>query len=234
MNKFPVTPPLGQNHPMPVIIIDDHTMIASLVTQVLELEGKYRVMGRAENARQAVELCRRTRPLLVILDIVLPDSKNLDCLRQVRALCPAARVLVFSGNLQEKLVRDILLLGADGIIGKSASLPEFLEAVNCVSSGRTYLCPSTSETVRAIVTSATARPGQDPMLSRRELSVLRHIAAGASTREIAVKLGVSQNTINAFRGRLMKKTGLHGAVNLSLYALRRGLLGSGFPQAPGK
>jgi len=219
---------------MPVIIIDDHTVLVSLLTQVLESEGKYHVVGRAASAGQAAELCRRTRPLLVILDIVLPDSKNLDCLKQVRALCPAARVLVFSGNLQENLVRDILLLGADGIIGKGASLPEFLEAVNCVSSGRTYLCPTTSETVRAIVTTATERRSEDPVLSRRELSVLRHIAAGASTREIAAKLGLSQNTINAFRGRLMKKTGLHGAVNLSLYALRRGLLGSGFPYAPGK
>ena len=234
MNKSSLTPPSGQHQIIPVVIIDDHTLVASLITQVLELEGKYRVVGRAENAQQGLELCRQTRPLLVILDIVLPGSKNLDCLRQVRTLCPAARVLVFSGNLQEKLVRDILLLGADGIIGKSASLPEFIEAVNCVSSGRTYLCPTTSETVRSIVTTATAKSGQDPALSRRELSVLRHIAAGASTREIAAKLGLSQNTINAFRGRLMKKTGLHGAVNLSLYALRRGLLGSGFPQASGK
>ncbi len=234
MSKSAPPPRSGQIHPVPVIIIDDHTVLASLLTQSLELGGKYRVVGRAESARQAVELCQRTRPLLVILDIVLPDSRNLECLRQVRALCPAARVLVFSGNLQPKLVREILMLGADGIIGKTVSLPEFLEAVDCVSSGRTYLCPSTSETVRSIVTTATERREQDPLLSQRELAVLRHIAAGASTRQIAAKLGLSQNTINAFRGRLMKKTGLHGAVNLSLYALRRGLLGSGFPYSPSK
>ena len=208
---------------MTVLIIDDHPVLVSFLTQLLEREGKYQLVGRAETAREGLALCRQLKPVLVILDIVLLDSNDLSCLRSLRQECPRSRVLVFTGRISN--VADMLLAGAGGIMGKTAKLQDLLEAVARVANGGMYLCPQACEAVRRQVLAAPPpekRPG--PELSPRELAVLQHIAMGLSSRQIAAKMELSQNTITAFRSRLMKKTELHSTAKLVLYAARLGLV----------
>jgi DNA-binding NarL/FixJ family response regulator len=215
-----------------VLIIDDHEMVAMLFRDlVLSLSG-YEVVGQAASSAQALQLCAQHRPDLVMLDLVLPDSTGLALLRQIRVLCPEARVLVCSGNLTAPLIRSALLAGATGIIGKAVPLEELKNAIQSVGAGRAYLCGQTSETVRLMVRSSPSVARQHPPLSQRERTVLQHIAAGLSSKEIAAKLGLSRYTVNNFRSKLSKKTGLHRAVQLSRYAAQIGLVDDAEPEEP--
>jgi len=183
------------------------------------------VVGRAEKAAEALDLARKLKPALVILDIGLIDSNNLDCLRGLQRECPRSRVLVFTGRLSQSLAVDMLVAGAGGILLKTARVRDLLDAVDRVSSGGIHLCPEACDAVRRYVASTSPEPkSHGPELSRQELAVLQYLAAGMSSRQIASKMGLNRNTIGASRARLMKKTGLQSTAGLVLYAARLGLV----------
>jgi len=222
--SFPASPTVPTKATS-VVIVDDHPVLVSFLTEVLEREGRYRVVGRAEKAADAVEIIRKLKPVLVILDIGLVDSNNLDCLRELQRECPRSRVMIFTGRLSQSLVVDMLVAGAGGILLKTARVRDLVDAVDRVSSGGIHLCPEACDAVRRYVASTAPDPkALRPELSRQELAVLQHLATGQSSRQIASKMGLSRNTIGAFRARLMKKTGLHSTASLVLYAARLGLV----------
>jgi two-component system, NarL family, nitrate/nitrite response regulator NarL len=222
MEKSALSP--ESSRPLPVVIVDDHPVLVSFLTEVLERQGRYRIVGRAETAAAALEVCHRHKPVLVILDLALLDSNDLDCLKRLRSELPRTHVLIFTGSLGTALVGDMLVEGADGILGKTARVTEIIEAVDRVAQGGMYLCAQACEAVRKLVQEGPADRLRRPELSRRELTVLQHIAAGLSTKQIAARMGLSRNTINAFRGRIMRKTGRHSVADLVLYAARLGLV----------
>lgn len=210
--------------PVPVVIVDDHPVLVSFLTEVLQRQNRYRVVGRAETAAGALEVCRKFKPVLVILDLVLLDSNNLDCLKQLRAELPRTHVLVFTGRLGTAVIGEMLVAGAAGILGKTAKVEEIIEAVDRVAQGGMYLCAQACDAVRKLVQEGPPDTVRRPELSRRELTVLQHLATGLSTKQIASQMGLSRNTINAFRGRIMRKTGRHSLADLVLYAARLGLV----------
>lgn len=217
----------SSNLPVRVVVIDDHKILREIVIQVVNLIDDFAVVGQADSLSEATGLLQETNPDLVVLDLVLPDTTGLELLKQIKARYPRTRVLVFSGNLNRNLVRAVLAAGAEGIIAKASDLDELKTAIRTVGRGRSFLCAQTSEAVRLMVHSPLTDPPpvEHPPLSKREQTVLRHIAAGLNSREIAAKLGLSCYTVNNFRSKLSKKTGLHRAVQLSLYAAKIGLVG---------
>jgi DNA-binding NarL/FixJ family response regulator len=206
------------------VIVDDHYMIVEMIAEIFERWEGFKVVGHAASCKEALEICAREQPDFVILDVGLPDASGLDAFRKLKASFPAIHVLVFSGNLNAAVIRKALVAGVDGILSKASPTADLKAAIRSVSAGQTYLCNQTSETVRQIVRSRAAPPVDVPELSKREKTVLRHIASGLSSKEIAAKLGLSRYTINNFRAKLSKKTGLHRAVQLSRYAAEIGLL----------
>lgn len=226
VNSAPVTSPLTSTEkPRRVVIVDDHEMVAMLFRDLLQSMRGFEVVGRAKDSAEALKLCGELKPDLIMLDLVLPDMPGLKLLAQLRVSCPAARVLICSGNLSGPVIRHALLTGATGLIGKAVPLDELKAAIHSVGEGRTFLCRQSSEAVRLMVRSANPQPVQAVELSQRERTVLQHIAAGFSTKEIAAKLGLSQYTIGNFRSKLGKKTGLRRATQLARYAAEIGLDG---------
>lgn len=216
-----------------VVIVDDHAMIVEVISEILGKLTGFKVVGHAATCREAQAVCQGVKPDFVILDVGLPDASGLEAFRQIKALLPQVRVLIISGNLNDWLIKKALVAGVDGIISKTAATSELRTAILNVSAGRNYLCNQTSDCVRRLVRTPATPPASKPALSKREQTVLRHIATGLSSREIAAKLGLSPYTVNNFRSKLLKKTGLHRAAQLSLYAARIGLikdpLGSAHP-----
>jgi DNA-binding NarL/FixJ family response regulator len=211
--------------PVSVVLVDDHPVLVAYLTEALERNGRYQIVGRADRSDTAIDVCRRLRPALVILDIGLVDSNNLDCLRALQAECPRTRVLVFTGRLTEPLVTEMLLAGAHGILMKTTKLPDLLDAIQRVAGGGVHLGAEACEAVRHQVATPVAGPARKTStLSRQELAVLQYIATGMNSREIAARMGLSRNTIGAFRTRLMRKTGMHNTANLALHAARLGLV----------
>lgn len=215
-----------------VVIVDDHAMIVELITEIFSKWSGFKVVGRAFNCREALVICKREKPDFVILDLSLPDASGLEVLKELKALLPKVHVLIFSGNLSDRLIKQALVAGVDGIISKATATSELKTAIQSVSSGRVYLCNQTSETVRQMVHSPAMPVAAQPSLSKREQTVLRLVATGYSSKEIAAKLGLSCYTVNNFRAKLSKKTGLHRAAQLSLYAARIGLIGEPAGSAP--
>lgn len=207
-----------------VVIVDDHYMIVEMLAEIFERWEGFQVVGHAASCREALEICSRERPDFVILDVGLPDASGLDAFKKIKAAFPTVHVLVFSGNLNPGVIRKAMIAGVDGILSKASPTADLRAAIRSVSAGQAYLCNQTSEAVRQIVRARATPPVDVPELSKREKTVLRHLASGLSSKEIAAKLGLSRYTINNFRAKLSKKTGLHRAVQLSRYAAEIGLL----------
>lgn len=208
-----------------VVVVDDHVLFRELLTNVVNSIGGLRVVGWACNESEAITLCWRERPNLIVLDLMLPGSQGIETVERISAACRDARILVFSGNLTPTMIRQVLSAGSYSLVGKGATLDEFRRALQAVAAGRTYFSPEIAADIRTLVIEPVAsQPQETVRLSAREESVLSCLARGMSSREIAVTLGLSQHTVANHRSRLMRKIGLHRVAQLSLYAASRGLL----------
>jgi len=208
-----------------VVLIDDHTAILDMMqTAVEELPG-FRVVGRAQTAAEARELCRRTRPDIVILDLRLPEASGLSLLPELQAAWGRSRVIIFSGHLRLGVIRAALLAGAHGLVEKTATLDEFHRALRLVGAGQVYFSRYTSDEIRRLVQRPAGQPKRLVRLTEREKSVLRGVAEGSNSKEIASRLGISRHTVVHHRTRLTKKTGARGVAQFARYAVQVGLVG---------
>jgi len=220
------------NKPARVVIVDDHILFKELIISVVNTVGGLKVVGWAQTESEALEVCWKEKPDVIILDLLLmPANSGIVALNRIRSVARDAHILVFSGNLTPDIIRQVLAEGAFSLIDKSASLEEFRRALHAVADGRTYFSPEISDTIRSLVltTSRTHGAGRGNRLTRREESVLGHLARGMSSREIAALLGLSWHTVANHRNRLMQKIGLHRVAQLSLYAASHGLLAAAPP-----
>jgi DNA-binding NarL/FixJ family response regulator len=204
--------------------VDRHEAIVEMMAQVVESICGFKFVGSAGDLAAMRELCRREQPDVVVVDIMLPRASGPAVLAELRAACPGARVLVFSGHLRPALVRGALLSGAHGMVERSAPLEEFRRALRSVGSGQIYFSRSSSEELRNLVTCGPARRPRLARLTEREKSVLCAIADGLSSKEISARLGISVHTVVHHRSRLMRKTELRGVAHLARYAVEVGLV----------
>jgi len=208
-----------------VVIIDDHAVINELLAQVINQTPGCLVVGSALDVAEGLTLCAREKPDIIVLDLVLPDASGLSGLERLHATCPLARILVYSGNLTRDHIRRAVAAGAASVLSKGSALAEFRAALLAVAAGRTHFGPEVAGAIRELVTDAKERrEDSPPELTKREATVLRYLAQGLSSREIAAELGVSVYTVANHRNRLMKKTGLHRSVQLGMFAAKLGLV----------
>lgn len=209
-----------------VAIINDHIAIVEMMVQVLESIHGYKVVGHAMDLGGALRLCTERRPDIVILNFAQSHGSGLELLGEIQRACPHARSLLFAGNLSPTMLRCALASGVHGMVDRMASLDEFRRAVEAVGAGRIYFTSHVSEQIKQMVAQRLPVAPKQAALSRRERLVLRHIAEGLSSREIAVRLGISVYTVINHRTRLMHKVGLRRAAQLSLYAAEIGVMGN--------
>lgn len=209
-----------------VVVVDDHAAIVEMLCEVIDAMDGFRVVGRAEESTAAVAVCERERPDLVVLDLSLRPMSGIAVLSQLRRGGGGPRILVFSGYLHSSSIRRAMKLGADGLVEKTASLEELREGLRAVSAGRVFFSRAVSATVHAMVSCGASALAADIALSERETAVLKALAEGLSSKEIAARLGLSVHTVVGLRMRLMEKTGRRGVAQLSRYAAELGLVDS--------
>lgn len=205
-----------------VLIVEDQTAIRQMLATFVSGVPGFVVVGEAGSVDEALKVAEATKPHVVVLDWMLLGGLGLEFLRSVR-IDPPPYVLVFSANTTDLAVREALGNGARGYIEKTASFNEFTKALKSIAEGQSYLGPTVARSVRRIV-SNPERVEANSTLSAREREVLRFLAEGMSSKEIASHLGLSVRTVENHRAHIVKRTGLRSIAQLTLHAVRLGLV----------
>lgn len=213
---------LRSEGPTGVLIVEDQTAIRQMLATFIGAMAGFTVVGQAATPAEALRVAEETKPRVVVLDWMLLNGLGLEFLRSVR-IDPPPHVLVFSANTTELAVREALTAGARGYLEKTASFEEFTGALATIARGEMYLGPAVARSVQRIVGNRTGN-ASEPRLTPREQDVLRHLAEGMSSKEIADRLNLSVRTVENHRANIVRRTGLRSVAQLTLHAVRLGLV----------
>lgn len=209
--------------PIRVLIVDDHAVVRTGIRLLLEQEVDIEPVGEAGSARDAVFQARATKPDVVLLDVVMPDSSGLDSIPTLLHEHPEAKILILSMQDDPRYVREAFAVGASGYVLKEAADVEVVAAVREVARGGQYVHPELGARLIA-ADAAAAREAESDPLSEREHEVLRLLALGHTNQEIAKQLFISVRTAETHRAHIMQKLRLSTRAELVRYALAQGLL----------
>lgn len=207
-----------------VLLADGHQMFREGLREILQSRGDIEVIAEASNGDDAMHLISDQEIDVVIVEVFLPRMSATDLIENISRGQRNTRVIVLSASRSQFHVQGTMRAGAAGYLVKTASGDELMEAIEAVHAGRRYLCRDLTERlVDALTTSPDPFSATTPKLTHRELEVLRHIAEGRSSVEIARQLGLRKNTVYSHRHRLMEKLGIHKTANLVHFAIREGI-----------
>ena len=187
------------------------------------------MVGEASTGREAVQLTRKLRPAVVVMDIAMPLLNGLEATRQIRTDCPDTKVLILSAHSDDAYVEQVAALGAAGFLLKQTSSHILAKAIREVLKGNTFFNGPIASRLRN--RSQTPAPrGQFPKkanrLSSREVEVLQLIAEGKANKQVAAELGISFKTVDKHRQHLMGKLNIHDIAGLTRYAIAQGIIES--------
>ncbi|MBI3750571.1 MAG: response regulator transcription factor [Chloroflexi bacterium] len=209
-----------------VVVVDDHTLIRQGIVGLLASQSGIEVVGEAGTARDAVQLAGQVKPDVMLMDISMPGGTGLEATREIRAAVPSVRVVILTMHDREDYLHEALRVGASGYVLKGADVQELLQAVRAASRGEVYLYPDATKVLIDDYIRSLQGGERDPYdrLSEREREVLRLIAQGRTSAEIAASLVLSPHTVQSHRDHLMTKLGLHSTGALIRYAIAKGLV----------
>jgi DNA-binding NarL/FixJ family response regulator len=200
-----------------VLLADDHSLVRRGFRRILEDDPGIVVVGEAQDGDEAIQLARRHKPQVIVMDCAMPGTNGVAATRQILQDSPDVAILMLSMHAEDTLVRQAMTAGARGYILKNALDLDLAGAVRRVAQGETIIDPSVSP-------AAALKGERNRALSERELDVLRLICDGLSNREIATRLSLSVNTVAVHRANIMQTLGIHNTAELVVYAIRQGLV----------
>ncbi len=216
-----------------VLLVDDHKIMRDGIKAILSRGDEFRVAGEAETGTDAVQFVKQFRPDMVLMDIGLPGLNGVETTAEILRYHPDCKIVILSMYDDENSVVSAIRSGARAFILKKASDTDLMEALRMVSRGGAYLSPQVSDRLLTRIQKgdleSRAAPHALEGLSPRELQVLRMVAEGKTSKEIAVMLDLREQTVRSYRKTMMKKLGVNNVAGLTQLALSTGLT-----QLPGR
>lgn len=207
-----------------VVLADDHALFRAGLRALLHSLQGIQVVGEAGNGHEVIQLVERERPDLVLMDIAIPELTGLEATARITKVLPKVRIIILSMHANEEYVRQALHAGASGYLMKGAEPSELELAVKAVMRGDTYLTPAVSKKMVDDYLKQNSADAKSGALSPRQREVLKLIAEGRSTKEIAGHLDLSVKTVEGHRAELMRRLEIHDVAGLVRYAIRIGLV----------
>jgi DNA-binding NarL/FixJ family response regulator len=212
--------------PIKVIIVDDHKIMRDGIKAILR-GNDFEVLAEGETGTDAINLIRRHQPDVMMIDVEIPGLNGIDAIIEMLRINPELRILVLSMYDDEHTVVGAVKAGARGFVLKRASDSDLIYAIRTVAQGGSYLSPRVSDRIFERIQNGTINNSTTPLpladLSPREIQVLRLIAEGKTSKEIAVLLDLSVQTVRSYRKAMMKKLNLNNVAGLTQLALSTGL-----------
>jgi len=203
-----------------ILIADDHEVVRQGIRALLGGRSEWEIAGEAATGREAVEKTSKLRPDLVLLDLTMPDLDGLQAIPLILAASPGVKILVLTMHDCGEMVAKVLAAGATGLVLKSDAARALVLAIRTMGKDEPFLSPAVTQKVLAQLVKTGAAEPSPSVLTARELQVLKLVARGRSTKEIAAALGISVKTAAAHRSNIMHRLNLGSYGDLIHYTIR--------------
>ena len=203
-----------------ILLVEDHRLVREAVRDALRREADFEVIGEVGSSQEAIRSAQTLNPDVIVLDIGLPDVSGIELTRRLRQAGCTARIVALSAYAEKHFVTEMLRAGAAAYVSKNAAGTELFQAIRAVERGQNYVSPDVTGN---LFSQLRDQDSENRKLGRREREVLRLIAQGQRSPEIADQLHISIGTVEAHRRNIMRKLDLHSVAELTKYALREGI-----------
>jgi len=210
-----------------ILLADDHTIVRHGLRKILEEHRDWQVVAEAGDGREAIRLAGDLQPDVAILDIGMPLLNGIEATRQIARRVPEVKILILSMHSDEAYIIQALQAGARGYLLKDTADAELIDAVVAVTRGKSFFSPAVARVMLDDYVRRLQERGiidRYDTLSEREREIFQLIVEGRTNKEIAEMLGVSPSTIETHRAHIMEKLDVHSAVEMVLYAVRKGII----------
>lgn len=209
-----------------VLIADDHLLVRMGIRALLSQLDGFEVIAEAEDGSGALRMQRQLQPDIALIDIAMPDMTGIEVVRKIRQFDSQVKIIYLSALNSAEIIQAAFATSANGYLLKDFMLAELEEALNKVAEGEIYLSPRLLHSPPVEREEEPLEYAGKSLLTARQIEILKGIALGSSTKEIARDLGLSPKTVDFHRTQLMKRLGLHDIASLTLYAVRHGFVPS--------
>ena len=205
-----------------VLLADDHPVIRQGLRVLLSTEPDIEIVGESEDGQKAVELAARTKPHVVVMDVAMAGADGVHATRRILNMQPNCKVLALSTYTDEEAIRRMFEAGAFGYVTKKAAADELIKAIRQALSGSLYCSRDVAPTVKRLRDAGDSNPSWQGALTPRERQAVELITEGLTSREVAMRLGLTLAQLKYCRERAMHKLNIHNIADLTRFALEHG------------
>jgi DNA-binding NarL/FixJ family response regulator len=216
----------GEGETVRVAVVDDQRLFAKGLSGLVDMLPGVEVVGVAYDGEEAVALCRKEEPDVVLMDISMPKMDGISATREIRNLLPQTAVIILTGHEDDEHVFEGIKAGAQGYLLKDSEPENLAGAIHTVHAGNTIIAPDLAQKMLNTFEGGRSRSPQlsPPPLTERELEVIRALAQGMSDRQIAASLGISEKTVRNHTSNIYRKLHIFDRTQAVIYAIREGVI----------
>jgi two-component system, NarL family, response regulator DegU len=210
-----------------IVLVDDHALVMKGFTNLLAKNTGFKIVGEATSSLEALEIVKKQKPNIVLMDINMPNETGIECARKIVKSYPDSKIIMLTMHNDEQYILKALSVGAKGYVMKNCEFEELIQAIHEVNTGNEYfgkgIDPATIDEIKQKL-SENSNETEFTELTKREIQIIKAISQGWSNKEISDKLYISDRTVNTHRTNIMAKMKVKNSVELAVKAIRENLI----------